>query len=127
MLKCEFAKNEYPSTDKVEKIANKLGVSYQKIYKKIHSVKSDYKKVVKRNPPQIESHSVIHKRYTDNELNKIRRVFEETPYPTENKVQELVQKTGIPINSINEIFQNLRQENNKMNKPTISSTSDHQI
>ncbi|XP_018394412.1 PREDICTED: uncharacterized protein LOC108773183 isoform X2 [Cyphomyrmex costatus] len=126
---CHVTLNRFMKRQKMDQdMLSKIGYKQNRL----QNVDSEFnRKGVINKPLQKESLSVIqvlakyYRKYTDDELNEIRLVFEETPYPTENKLQELAQKIGVSINSINELFRNLRQKKDEMNEPTSSLKPDH--
>ncbi|XP_018302428.1 uncharacterized protein [Mycetomoellerius zeteki] len=61
--------------------------------------------------------------FTDDQRNELVKVFEETPYPKRNKLEELAQRMRVSIDSVRKWFQSTRTYN--PNKPMPSLSCDH--
>ncbi|KYN03780.1 hypothetical protein ALC62_05477, partial [Cyphomyrmex costatus] len=99
------------STKKIIELAQEMGEkdasesNHKKVIKKLHKKSPRVKRI-----------------FTDDQRNELRRVFKETPYPSKNKIEELAQKMGLSFESVNTLFQYVRERNDKMKKSISSST-----
>jgi len=69
--------------------------------------------------------TLCRKRFTVNQRKELVRVFEETPYPIRDKMEELALKMRVSFHSITKWFQNTRTYNPHKLMP--SSSHNHHV
>ncbi|XP_018363636.1 PREDICTED: uncharacterized protein LOC108761530 isoform X2 [Trachymyrmex cornetzi] len=117
-----FEETPYPTRDKMEELALKMKASFHSItkwfqnsrtynpYKHMPSSSYDHHENVnsdRRSETKIMWDS--QKTFTDVQRSELVRVFEETPYPSKNKMEELAQRWGMPFYKITSWFARIRQ------------------
>ncbi|XP_018050308.1 PREDICTED: double homeobox protein A-like isoform X3 [Atta colombica] len=130
-----FEETPYPIRDKMEELALKMRVSF-------HSITKWFQNTRTYNPHKLmPSSSHNHhenvssdrrsetkiiwgskKTFTDVQRSELVRIFEETPYPSKNKMEELAQRWEMPFYKITSWFARIRQF--KRDKITPSLTRD---